>query len=45
MKGRWVFWQYTDRAVLEGYDGTEKYIDRNVFVGSMEELEERFFIP
>ncbi len=45
MKGRWVFWQYTDRAVLEGYDGAEKYIDKNVFAGSMEELEERFFIP
>lgn len=34
------FWQYTDTAVLEGYDGTEKYIDRNVFCGSPEAFRE-----
>lgn len=45
MKGRWVFWQYTDRAVLDGYDGAEKYIDRNVFAGSMEELEDGLVVP
>lgn len=36
---QWTFWQYTDRAVLEGYTGTEKYIDMNVFRGTREELE------
>ena len=35
----WIFWQYTDTAVLEGYQGTEKYIDMNVFRGTREELE------
>ena len=35
----WAFWQYTDTAVLEGYEGTEKYIDMNVFKGTKEELE------
>lgn len=35
----WTFWQYTDQAVLDGYQGSEKYIDRNVFRGSREELE------
>lgn len=35
---RWVFWQYTDTAVLEGYEGTEQYIDMNVFRGTEEEL-------
>lgn len=35
----WTFWQYTDRAVLNGYHGNEKYIDRNVFYGSWEEIE------
>lgn len=35
----WSFWQYTDTAVLEGYVGDEKYIDRNVFKGTEEELE------
>lgn len=34
----WSFWQYTDTAVLEGYVGDEKYIDRNVFRGTEEEL-------
>lgn len=34
----WSFWQYTDSAVLEGYQGTEKYIDQNVFRGTREEL-------
>lgn len=36
---RWTFWQYTDTAVLEGYEGTEKYIDRNVFKGTGKEFE------
>lgn len=36
---RWTFWQYTDTAVLDGYQGTEKYIDLNVFRGTREELE------
>lgn len=35
---KWTFWQYTDTAVLEGYKGTEKYIDMNVFRGTREEL-------
>ena len=39
-RGKWTFWQYTDTAVLEGYEGTEKYIDRNVFRGTKEELQE-----
>lgn len=36
----WIFWQYMDTAVLEGYEGGEKYIDMNVFRGTKEELEE-----
>lgn len=36
---RWTFWQYTDTAVLAGYQGSEKYIDMNVFRGSREELQ------
>lgn len=34
----WKIWQYTDRAVLNGYAGQEKYIDKNVFCGKKEEL-------
>ncbi|WOO36039.1 GH25 family lysozyme [Anaerocolumna sp. AGMB13020] len=39
LRGKWTFWQYTDRAVLEGYKGSEKYIDMNVYAGKIEELE------
>ena len=28
--GEWAVWQYSNRAVLEGYSGGEKYIDMNV---------------
>ena len=33
-----LFWQYSDRGRLEGYEGPEKYIDLNVFFGSTEAL-------
>ena len=32
----WTFWQYTDRARLNGYSGAEKFIDLNVFRGDAE---------
>lgn len=35
----WLFWQYTDTARLDGYEGEEKYIDENVFYGSKQDLE------
>lgn len=38
MKNKWKFWQYTDRAVLEGYHGDEKYIDMNIFNGTEEDF-------
>ncbi len=34
----WTFWQYTNREKLKGYDGEEKYIDMNVFNGSLEDF-------
>ncbi len=34
----WTFWQYTDRAELNGYDGDERFIDLNVFYGGYEEF-------
>lgn len=30
----WTFWQYSNREVLKGYKGKEKYIDMNVFNGT-----------
>lgn len=33
----WTFWQYTNRGRLDGYEGEERFIDLNVFFGSMEE--------
>ncbi len=38
-EGDWLFWQYTDREQLRGYDGKEKFIDMNVFLGTEEEWE------
>lgn len=38
VKNEWTLWQYSDTAVLDGYNGVEKYIDRNVFVGSEDEF-------
>lgn len=33
----WMFWQYTNRGRLKGYQGAEQFIDINVFWGSMED--------
>lgn len=33
-----LFWQYTDRACLQGYTGKEKFIDLNAFFGTREEF-------
>ncbi len=35
---QWTFWQYTNRETLKGYHGKERYIDMNVFFGTMEEF-------
>lgn len=32
----WSFWQFSNRHVLAGYSGTERYIDMNVFYGDEE---------
>lgn len=32
----WAFWQYSNRARLEGYQGKERFIDLNVFAGNHE---------
>ncbi len=37
---KWMFWQYADSTEMEGYQGKEKYIDRNVFHGTKEELDQ-----
>lgn len=34
----WTFWQYTNRGRFSGYNGTEKFIDINVFNGTSEEF-------
>ena len=35
----WRFWQYSNRARLQGCSGKEKYIDVNVFSGDPEEFD------
>ena len=39
----WHFWQYSDKGVLKGYSGVEKYIDLDVFRGTAEEFEQYGF--
>ncbi len=34
----WTFWQYSNRHVLKGYAGQERYVDMNVFNGTAEEF-------
>lgn len=34
----WTFWQYSNRTVLSGYKGEERFIDMNVFNGTTEEF-------
>ena len=34
----WTFWQYSNRGRLYGYAGEERYIDLNVFYGTLEEF-------
>lgn len=36
---QWTFWQYSDKGQLDGYNGTEKYIDLNVYAGTLEDLQ------
>lgn len=36
----WVFWQYTNRECIDGYEGMERYIDMNVFSGNEREYHE-----
>ena len=37
---QWAFWQYSDKGRLHGYSGEEKYIDLNVYAGSLTELQQ-----
>ena len=34
----WTFWQYSDKGLLDGYDGDEEHIDLNVFYGTEAEF-------
>ncbi|MCL2589673.1 MAG: glycoside hydrolase family 25 protein [Betaproteobacteria bacterium] len=34
----WTFWQFSNRHKIKGYIGSEKYIDFNVFNGSLEKF-------
>ena len=33
-----AFWQYSNNHILNGYTGTQKFIDMNVYIGSEEEF-------
>ncbi|MBD5160366.1 MAG: glycosyl hydrolase family 25 [Ruminococcus sp.] len=38
----WKFWQYCDKGELYGYSGEEKYIDLNVYNGTVEQFLSEF---
>ena len=40
----WLFWQYSHKGRLKGYNGREKFIDLNVFNGNMDDFKELFLI-
>ncbi len=35
---QWTFWQYSNRARLNGYDGEERFIDMNAFHGTKDDF-------
>jgi len=35
----WLLWQYSNRGRLDGYEGSERFIDLNVFCGGLEAFE------
>jgi lysozyme len=40
---KWSFWQYSDKGLIDGsYNGDEKYIDLNVYNGSMDDFIKEF---
>lgn len=38
----WKFWQFSDKGMLSGFTGEEKYIDLNVYNGSEQEFLDEF---
>lgn len=34
----WNFWQFSDKGILEGYYGSEQYIDLNVYNGNIDDF-------
>lgn len=36
---KWTLWQYSDTDVLKGYQGDEKYIDRNVYCADRDQFQ------
>ncbi|MBR0462927.1 MAG: glycoside hydrolase family 25 [Clostridia bacterium] len=36
---KWKFWQYSNRVHLNGYVGEERFVDMNVFDGTIEDFE------
>lgn len=38
----WVFWQYTQRGILSGYDGDERFVDFDLYNGDLKSFNKRF---
>ncbi len=39
---QWIFWQYSQRELLNGYSGEERFIDMNIFNGDLKAFKETF---
>lgn len=45
MRGKWTMWQYSDTTEMEGYEGEEPFIDRDVYSGTVQEWKEKMCLP
>jgi len=42
---KWILWQYSNRKILSGYRGKERFIDMNVYNGTVEEFDINTLCP
>lgn len=38
----WKFWQYSQRGILSGYSGSERFIDMNIYNGSLRDFNKEY---
>lgn len=38
----WLFWQYSQREILNGYSGEERFIDMDLYNGDLRQFKKQF---